>query len=320
MLVVALSCCLDFSSPASPSSSRSGDGPHGGEVWGRLLERSRLGGDVEAMRELRNDIEDPKRRPYLSFVTILRNDDYGGRLLDRFSSYLSSLAAHSSSTSPVRAELIVVEWDPPAGRGSLRDAVSWPDLLQDVTLLTVPASEIARVGCKGHQYQLQNLGVGFARGDFVFVNNADVIPSGELMMELARGDLDAGCFYRADRVDVLGLHPLPLTSAGALPEHVRKSASSSDASLASHAVRHLTSWGLMWTPLPDAPTPQLEGQGKIASYRQWPEATDRRGTRVQDVDSLHYTAGGDFTGMSRDAWMMVGGFDRNSFCHSRCHL
>ena len=322
LLILSIQVAWHVFAGIGPSSSVRAEGSSrlvGSERWAEILERSRLHGDVSALRELKADVEDERRRPYLSFVTILRNDDYGGRLLERFAAYLSAIAVHTSAISPVRTEVVIVEWDPPEERGGLREAVAWPELLQDVTLVTVPGPEISRVGCKGLQYELQNLGVGVARGDFIFVNNADVVLSGELMAELARGQLNADCFYRADRADTIGLHPLPTTSARASMEELRSSVLSSQVSLDSHTVRRITSWGLLWTPLPDSETPQVEGRDKLEAYHRSRHEADsvQRGTPVRNMGELHYSAAGDFTGMSREAWSQVGGFDRNSFCESR---
>ncbi len=45
-------------------------------------------------------------------------------------------------------ELIVVEWDPPKTAPNLRNAAKWPDLLQDVTIITVDSNSAKKSGCR----------------------------------------------------------------------------------------------------------------------------------------------------------------------------
>jgi hypothetical protein len=51
-------------------------------------------------------------------------------------------------TTHAEMELIVVEWVPPSWAPRLRDAVAWPDLLQDVTIVTVGDEAAERLGCR----------------------------------------------------------------------------------------------------------------------------------------------------------------------------
>src|ERR1039458_7896366 len=63
--------------------------------------------------------------PYLSVVVTARNDDYGGNLLGRMQvsvdAWINQAKRHHLSS-----ELIVVEWNPPAGRERLAQAIRWP--------------------------------------------------------------------------------------------------------------------------------------------------------------------------------------------------
>jgi hypothetical protein len=64
-------------------------------------------------------------RPYLSVVVTARNDDHGGNLLKRMQIFLDGFIALSNKYS-LSAELIVVEWNPPADRPPLQDVLRWP--------------------------------------------------------------------------------------------------------------------------------------------------------------------------------------------------
>src|SRR5262245_3529622 len=63
--------------------------------------------------------------PYLSVVTTSRNDDHGGGLLARMQIFVDALAAQAARFG-LPCELLIVEWNPPAERPGLVDALRWP--------------------------------------------------------------------------------------------------------------------------------------------------------------------------------------------------
>src|SRR5579872_7418605 len=79
-------------------------------------------------------------QPYLSVVVTARNDDHGGNLLGRMQIFVNGWIAQSRRHN-LPSELIIVEWNPPADRPSLRDALKWPEDLSacQVRFLEVPA-------------------------------------------------------------------------------------------------------------------------------------------------------------------------------------
>jgi hypothetical protein len=90
--------------------------------------------------------------PYLSVVTVMRNDDYGGHLLHRFHRSIQTLGELALKHA-LTVELVVVEWNPPPDTPRLRDALLWPDSLLDVLIVAParppalpPARPPARVG------------------------------------------------------------------------------------------------------------------------------------------------------------------------------
>jgi hypothetical protein len=135
-----------------------------------LLSRSPSAGTSHRGQHLRELYRDPHRLqemldqpPYLSIVLVMRNDDYGGNLLHRFERAISDLA-EVGLREGLQYELIVIEWNPPAGRRRLRDAVRWPQALLDVRIVTVPEAVHAEAACRGWEYEAKNLGASLSHG------------------------------------------------------------------------------------------------------------------------------------------------------------
>ena len=214
----------------------------------RLLVQA-LSGDKASREELGREVEG-EHVPYLSVVVILRNDDYGGRLLDRFQLSISTLASLALVHS-LRMELIVIEWDPPPDALRLLNATEWPSALQDVTIVTVNPAELDVPSCRGWEYEGKNLGVSLARGRFILTTNCDILFTEPLVRFLAEGTLGNDSFYRVDRHDVLD--PVPPTmlqlGAAAMERHCEQ-----------HSIRRLRRYGLVWHPMPDGPSPHVESQ------------------------------------------------------------
>src|ERR1043166_6140457 len=64
--------------------------------------------------------------PYLSIVVTARNDDHGGNLLARMQAFAGGWIAQAKRHG-ISSELIIVEWNPPADRPRLAEALRWPD-------------------------------------------------------------------------------------------------------------------------------------------------------------------------------------------------
>jgi hypothetical protein len=106
------------------------------------------------------------------------------------------------------AELIVVEWNPPADRPPLREVLPRPGAHDCLTLryLVVPG-EIHRRYRRSADLPLfqmiaKNVGIRRARGAFVLCTNVDLLFSDPLVQRLARGALRSDTYYRANRCDV----------------------------------------------------------------------------------------------------------------------
>src|ERR1043166_4767560 len=173
--------------------------------------------------------------PYLSVVVTTRNDGHGGNPLERFQAFVNCLTAQCRRLN-LPAELIVVEWNPPADRPLLRDALTWPlDSPCQIRIIQVPPH---LHGTLKHPdtfplYQMigKNVGIRRARGEFILSTNADILLSNELAEAISSRALTPGGMYRVDRLDVDADVPVnaPLEE---LLEYCR-----------THQIRKHTRWG-----------------------------------------------------------------------------
>jgi len=147
--------------------------------------------------------------PYISFVVVARNDNYGGNFLHRMQISMNSLLTLCERES-LNAEFIIVEWNPPDAP-RLAEALSLPKTL-GVRFIEIP-NEIHR-GLPNSEkipifeYIAKNVGIRRAKGEYVLATNPDIIFSAESVRYLALEVLSPECFYRIDRYDVEDVVPL----------------------------------------------------------------------------------------------------------------
>ncbi len=144
--------------------------------------------------------------PYLSFVVASRNDDHGGNMTRRMQMFVDCLCDQCARHG-LRAELLLVEWNPPADRPPLASALTIPgERMCPVRILTVPAEVHRRYRHADRlplfQMIAKNVGIRAAKGRFVLATNVDILFSEELIAHLAGEPLRAGESYRLDRYDV----------------------------------------------------------------------------------------------------------------------
>jgi len=143
---------------------------------------------------------------HLSIVATSRNDDHGGSLTRRTQHFVDGLVAQCRRHG-LRAELILVEWNPPPDRVPLIQELRWPADPGpcDIRIVTVPPEvhrtfdHADRMGL--FQMLAKNAGIRRARGKFLLATNIDILFSDEAIRFL-RDRLRPGYLYLADRVDV----------------------------------------------------------------------------------------------------------------------
>jgi hypothetical protein len=145
--------------------------------------------------------------PYLSVVVTARNDDHGGNLLGRMQVFVDAWI-NQAKRHNLSSELIVVEWNPPAGRDRLAQALRWPGDTGpcEVRIIEVPPEVHGRYrqaeALPLYQMIAKNVGIRRARGEFILATNIDILFSDELVRFLASRRLEKGRMYRIDRHDV----------------------------------------------------------------------------------------------------------------------
>lgn len=142
----------------------------------------------------------------LSVVATSRNDDHGGSLTYRMQHFVNGFIAQCKRHQ-LRAELILVEWNPPEDRPPLAEALDFPANKGpcDIRIIRVPR-EIHLQFKYAQQlplYQMigKNVGIKRARGRFVLATNIDILFSDEVIRFMC-SKLRRGCLYRADRLDI----------------------------------------------------------------------------------------------------------------------
>lgn len=146
-------------------------------------------------------------KPYLSIVAASRNDNHGGDLHRRMQVFVTALL-EQCRRHQVDSELILVEWNPPADRPKLAQALEWPKEAGpcQVRIIEVPPELHRRYRHSDRlplfQMIAKNVGIRRARGDFVLATNIDILFSDELMQFIASRGLRRDRMYRIDRWDV----------------------------------------------------------------------------------------------------------------------
>src|SRR6185369_3465373 len=145
--------------------------------------------------------------PYLSLVVTARNDDHGGNLLGRMQIFVDGWLAQARRYK-IPSELIIVEWNPPADRPPLAEALKWP---ADTGPCVVRFIEVSREihsrfkhaeSLALFQMIAKNVGIRRARGRFILSTNIDIIFSDALVDYLAADHLATGYRYRVNRHDI----------------------------------------------------------------------------------------------------------------------
>jgi hypothetical protein len=151
--------------------------------------------------------------PFLSVVVTARNDDHGGNLLGRMQAFVNNWIAQSSRHG-IRSELVLVEWNPPANRPRLVEALRWPKDRRYCETRIIEAPEALHRQYKHaatlplYQMIAKNAGIRRAKGRFVLATNIDILFSDELCAFLTKESLQPDRMYRIDRHDVMNEVPV----------------------------------------------------------------------------------------------------------------
>jgi hypothetical protein len=236
-------------------------------------------------------------RPYLSIVAAARNDNHGGDLLRRMQIFINGVVEQCERFR-IPAELILVEWNPPADKPRLADVLTWPAAPGwcAIRIIEVDAATHARYrgGERLPLYQMiaKNVGIRRAQGEFVLATNIDVLFSNELMQTIGERALNPQRMYRVDRWDAAADVPLDATIdeqlAWCRDNVIRVCGRHGTLELATGRHHHASRAGAaVWL------------FHKLQDLHLYPVVSPLR---------LHTNACGDFTLLARDAWFHVRGY------------
>lgn len=240
-------------------------------------------------------------QPSVSFVVASRNDNHGGDMLKRMRLFVNGLI-HQCNKFKLRAELIMVEWNPPAGSPLLQEVLPKPATNDYLTLryIVVPHEVHTRYQMSSRiplfQMTAKNVGIRRAKSDFILCTNIDLLFSDALMQWLAEKQLEEGKYYRANRCDI----PKDISEEWSVEEQL---AYAQRNILARHGhnarymnLYHLKPWVYKFYFLAPILNPL------VAPIRS---RINPLGFRLSKID---YEACGDFTLMHKNDWLKIEGY------------
>jgi hypothetical protein len=240
----------------------------------------------------------PAQTPRLSVVATSRNDDHGGNALARTQLFVDGLGDQAERFN-VPVELVLVDWNPPADRPPLAEALRWraADQFQPRVITVPPDVHDALPNADRlplFQMIAKNVGIRRSRAPFVLATNIDILLTDDLFSVIDAG-LKPNALYRVDRRDVNAQLDGPSLPS---PAEVRMLP----------AIREHTLRGIQY-PNGRPPPP---GKQKSATPRQ---PLGREMSRVAMaawdrlvLPKLHTLACGDFTLTSAEIWNSMRGY------------
>jgi len=146
-------------------------------------------------------------KPYISFVVIGRNDDYGHRFLYRIQRFTDNLI-YLCEKYKLPSELIFVEWNPPEDKERLYKALNIEKNREflKIRFIEVPKKIHDEVKTSDKMPLLEflgkNAGMRRSKGEFVVFTNPDIIFSEDMIKLFSLRRLKKKIFYRANRCDL----------------------------------------------------------------------------------------------------------------------
>ncbi|PWU07456.1 MAG: hypothetical protein C5B47_06160 [Verrucomicrobia bacterium] len=245
--------------------------------------------------------------PYLSLIASSRNDDHGGNTLYRTQIFIDSFLQQCEQHQ-LRAELILVEWNPPQDRSPLAEVIDWrhQNPWVDCRIITVPFERhiLLRFARTLPLFQMiaKNVGIRRARGEFILATNIDILFSDELMALLAKKALRADRHYRCDRFDVDSQIPIDI-SLGEKLQYAKENLVRRNHRMHPPEIAALQARG---APLEDLIRAALNtSQFAVETETGVPTLTINSNAPAL---WLHTNGCGDFTLLHRDAWKKIRGY------------
>ncbi|CAO3625119.1 unnamed protein product [Mucor fragilis] len=146
-----------------------------------IIEDTALVDQIQLTRQEWEACLDPGNTPseYLSIVIVTRVDNYAGGQHHRLQNFIDSAYILAEKTQE-KIELLIVEWNPPANHRRVIDAFRFRgSKYLKYRIITIPNSLHEIIQNRGksplHEFEGKNVGIRFARGEFVVCTNQDDI-------------------------------------------------------------------------------------------------------------------------------------------------
>lgn len=143
---------------------------------------------------------------HLSVVATGRNDNHGGSFLYRMQHFVNGFI-EQCKRHQLKAELIIVDWNPPEETEPLHKALQFPEDKGRCAIRFIQVPKEVHMTLQHadklplYQMIAKNVGIRRALGQFVLATNIDILFSDELI-QFIRDRLKKGHLYRVDRLDV----------------------------------------------------------------------------------------------------------------------
>lgn len=238
----------------------------------------------------------------LSIVATSRNDNHGGDMTKRMRVFVNGLI-HQCNKYNIEAELIMVEWNPPADKPLLKEELPQPKEGDKLTLryIIVPSEIHNRYHHANtiplYQMIAKNVGIRRAEGEFVLCTNIDLLFSDELFEWLVKNPLEHGKYYRAPRADV----PSDIDEYWTVEQQLEWSKKNV-----------IAKWGINGKFLNLVGSPswiwKVRFLPDILNIALAPFMKAFRNPLDYAVSKIDYYACGDFTLMSKEDWLKIEGY------------
>ncbi|KAI9318233.1 hypothetical protein BX666DRAFT_1936370 [Dichotomocladium elegans] len=161
---------------------------------------------------------------YLSIVIVTRMDDYAGNQYHRLQNFIDSaylLAEHTQE----HIELLMVEWNPPKDRRRIIDTFRFRrSAYLTYRIITIPEKIHKVLPNRGdaplHEFEGKNVGIRFARGQFVVCTNQDDIWSHNFHNAIKSHAFEENIIYlqHQDRHNIHENLPASIVNLPAMPD------------------------------------------------------------------------------------------------------
>lgn len=148
--------------------------------------------------------------PYLSLVTVSRNDNYGGGdILFRMNKFIETFT-YLAELHGLDSELLFVDWNPPEDEPPLQEALKTSQISDntdvDLRFITIPPNIHNSFSNSNElplfEYIGKNVGIRRSKGKYVLATNPDLIYNEELVKFFSNNFFKPNNFYRVTRYDV----------------------------------------------------------------------------------------------------------------------